>query len=221
MILQKSKVLIRCLESGIQKKNKVWYRTYNSALQIEKNKPVLMRTKEGLVPYQEFAPYPRILPYISPLGIDFQFSTSKKYQKVFTSDNGIKTAALICYELVYSRLFLNAAREGAEAFFVLLNEGWYTNVVKVKYQFLQLSVIRAIENRRSIAHSSNLGVSAIIDQRGIFLARNEDNKPGFLKNEMKMNERLTVFASTGNYIGTFAIITTLFLFFAGMIHKNR
>lgn len=202
------------------KNHKVWYRTYNSALFVEKDNPVQMRTKEGLVPYQEYAPYPRILPYISPVGIDFQFSTSRKNREVFSSGNRTKTAALICYELVYNRIFSKAARKGAEAFFVLLNEGWYVNVSKVKYQFLQLSAIRAIENRRSIAHSSNMGVSAFIDQRGIIVTSNEDKNPSFLKAEMKMNKKITISALSGNYIGTIAFITMLFLFFSGIIHRN-
>lgn len=202
------------------KNYKVWYRTYNSALLIEKDKPVQMRTKEGLVPYQEYAPYPRILPHISPLGIDFQFSTSRKNREIFSAGDGIQTAAIICYELVYNRIFFKAARKGAEAFFVLLNEGWYSNVAKVKYQFIQLSVIRAIENRRSIAHSSNMGVSAFIDQRGIIVISNEDKTPSFLKEEMKMNKEITIFALTGNYIGTMAFIALLFLFFGAMIHRK-
>lgn len=197
------------------KNNKVWYYTLNAALHIEMNQPVQLRAKEGLVPYQEYAPYPNLLPYISPLGLDFQFSAKKNRRQVFTAGNGRKTAALICYELVYGNKFLKAAREGAEAFFVLLNEGWYTNVTKVKYQFLQLSVIRAIENRRSIAHASNMGISAFIDQRGIVISKNESSSPGFLKHEIRLSKKRSFAARMGNYLGITAIFTTFyFIFFA-------
>ncbi len=201
------------------KNYQVWYYTYNAALQIEKDKSALMRTKEGLVPYQEYAPYPRILPYISQLGIDFQFSARKNNLQIFTSGNGIKTTAMICYELVYGNKFFRAARKGAEAFFVLLNEGWYSNIVKVKYQFLQLSVIRAIENRRCIAHTSNMGISAFIDQRGIVIAKNENTNPGFLKHEIRMNKKHTVASMMGNYIGISAIFTVIFMIFSVLINK--
>jgi apolipoprotein N-acyltransferase len=200
-------------------KYKVWYYTYNSALQIEKAAPVQMRTKEGLVPYQEYAPYPLILPHIAPVGIDFQFSSRETNQQVFTSKNGKKTAALICYELVYNRKFYKAARQGAEAFFVLLNEGWY-NDPKVPRQFLQLSAVRAIENRRYVAHTSNLGISAFIDQRGEMVARQESKQPGFLKYEIRMNKKVTAAALMGNFPGLTALFATIMMIFSELIMKK-
>ncbi len=181
-----------------------WYYTYNAALQIEQSQATQIRVKEGLVPYQEFAPYPTVLPYISPVGIDFQFSKRENNREVFRSENNKKKAAFICYEVVLGNLFYNAARKGAEAFFVLLNEGWY-NDPKVPKQFLQLSVVRAIENRRSIAHSSNMGISAFINQRGEVIASTKSKTPGFLKQEIAMNKSKTIYSTIGNYIGIAAI----------------
>jgi len=196
-----------------------WYYTYNSALQIEKGRPVQIRTKEGLVPYQEYAPYPRLLPRLSHVGIDFQFSIRKKNQQVFTSGNRRKTASLICYELVYGSKFFKAAREGAEAFFVLLNEGWYLNYPKVRSQFLQLSVVRAVENRRGIAHSSNMGISAFIDQRGNVLSTRCNLDPGFLKSEITMNKRITLYTAIGNYLEKLSLSVIILSIFATLIRK--
>jgi apolipoprotein N-acyltransferase len=189
---------------------KTWYYTYNAALQLEQNRPVQIRVKDGLVPFQEYAPYPIILPKLSPAGIDFQFSSREKNQHVFTSGNGRKTAALICYETVYSNLFAKAARQGAEAFFVLLNEGWY-EAPKVPRQFLQLSVIRAIENRRSVAHSSNMGISAVISQRGELIAKTESKEVTSLKNDIILNKRRTASALLKNHIELIALIISITL----------
>jgi apolipoprotein N-acyltransferase len=190
------------------KNYKTWYYTYNAALHIEKNRPVQMRVKEGLVPFQEYAPYPLILPRLSPVGIDFQFSTKEINRNVFTSSNNKQTAAIICYEVVFSRILYEAARNGAQAFFVILNEGWYENL-KVSQQFLQHSVIRAIENRRSIAHASNMGISAFINQRGEVIAKTERKSSDFLKREIRMNRKTTFAARTGNYIGILALLTII------------
>jgi apolipoprotein N-acyltransferase len=198
----------------------VWYYTYNSALLVQKNQPVQMRTKDGLVPYQEYAPYPTLLPRFSPVGIDFQFSAREKNSKVFTDENRMRTAAFICYELVYGRLFAQSARHGAQAFFVLLNEGWYSDP-KVPEQFLQLSVIRAIENRRSIAHASNLGVSAFINQRGEIIQRIDRKTPGFLKQEILLNRNKTLEATAGNYMGFIAILTISLVIVNELIMKRR
>jgi apolipoprotein N-acyltransferase len=110
--------------------------------------------------------------------------------------------------VVFSRILYQAVRDGAQAFFVLLNEGWYENH-KVSQQFLQHSVIKAIENRRSIAHSSNLGISAFINQRGEVIAKTESKSADFLKREIKMNSKTTFVARTGNYIGILALLATI------------
>jgi len=202
---------------------KTWYYTYNAALHIEKNRPVQIRVKEGLVPFQEYAPYPLVIPRLAPVGIDFQFSTRDKNRDVFTSANNRKTAAIVCYEVVFNRMFYDAVREGAQAFFVLLNEGWYDSK-KVPRQFLQHSVIKAIETRKSIAHSSNMGISAFINQRGEVIAMTDSKLADFLKGEIKMNRKTTFAARTGNYLGLLAFLATIGYMVYGVflfIRKNK
>ncbi|HKM93518.1 MAG TPA: apolipoprotein N-acyltransferase [Prolixibacteraceae bacterium] len=196
-----------------------WYYTYNAALQISHTQPTQIRVKEGLVPYQEYAPYSKALPYISPVGIDFQFSRRENNRNVFINEKKQKVAALICYEVVYGKIFSKAARQGAEAFFVLLNEGWY-NDPKVPRQFLQLSVIRAIENRRSIAHSSNLGVSAFINQKGEIVEQTDSKQPGFLKQEILLNKSKTFASAMGNYLGIIALAASVLIICRELLKKK-
>ena len=194
---------------------KTWYYTYNTALQLERNQPVQMRVKEGLVPYQEYAPYPLVVPRLSPVGIDFQFSRRRINRSVFNSANNLKTAAIICYEVVFSRIHYNAARKGAQAFFITLNEGWYEED-RVPQQFLQLSAIRAVENRRSVAHSSNMGISAIINQRGQVIDKTESKTADFLRHNIKMNRKVTFAARMGNYIERLALMVTIGIIVYGL-----
>jgi apolipoprotein N-acyltransferase len=194
---------------------KTWYYTYNAALQLERNRSVQMRVKEGLVPFQEYAPYPLIIPRLSPVGIDFQFSSRENNREVFATADNKKTAAIVCYEVVFSRIFYNAARNGAQAFFVILNEGWYDSK-KVPRQFLQLSAIKAVENRRSIAHSSNMGISAFINQRGEVIDRTDSQSADFLKGELRMNRKITFAARMGNYIERLALLVTIGIIVYGL-----
>jgi apolipoprotein N-acyltransferase len=204
---------------------KTWYYTYNAALQLEQGQAVQFRVKDRLVPYQEYAPYPLILPRISPVGIDFQFSGKENNRQVFTASNGRKTAALICYETIYGNLFARAAREGAEAFFVLLNEGWYDDP-KVPRQFLQLSVIRAIENRRSVVHSSNMGITAVISTKGEILSQTAIKEPDFIKQNVQFSRKWTLMAHLHNYIGILSLIfvfsiVLIAFFLLFLINKRR
>lgn len=187
---------------------KTWYYTYNAAVQAGHNQTTQIRVKEGLVPYQEFAPFPTVLPYISPVGIDFQFSKKEDNQDIFITETGVKTAALICYEVVFSRLFRRVARHGAGAFFVLLNEGWY-NDPKVPKQFIQLSAIRAIENRKYVAHSSNMGISAFFNQKGETIKMISEKKPGFIKQQIVLNQKQTFYTANGDIIGFTAVIASI------------
>jgi apolipoprotein N-acyltransferase len=173
-----------------------------------------------LVPFQEYAPYPTILPKLSPVGIDFQFSPRGKNRQVFTSGNGHKTAALICYEVVYGNLYTRAARQGAEAFFVLLNEGWYKDP-KVPRQFLQLSAIRAIENRRSIAHSSNLGISAVVNQKGEIVEQTYSMHSEFLKKEIRMNKKHTFATFLGSSLSIVAVISLFVIILKELFRKKH
>lgn len=202
-------------------KYKTWYYTYNAALLVQPNQPVQMRTKDGLVPYQEYAPYPRVLPRLSPVGIDFQFSKRAKNSAVFTDNDRVTTAALICYELVYGRMFARSVRHGARAFFVLLNEGWYIDHPKVPEQFLQLSVIRAIENRRSIAHTSNMGISAFINQRGEVTQRLDSKSPGFLKQDINLNRKITMASAAGNYLEVSALVAAALLIMNEFLRRKK
>lgn len=196
---------------------KTCYYTYNTALHVEKKRKVQFRTKQELVPFQEYTPYPGILPRVMPVGIDFQFSAREKNQNIFESAAGNKVSAIICYESVYGKLYSKYSREGAEAFFEILNEGWYNNP-KVPEQFFNLSVIRAIENRRSIARASNLGISCFVDQLGRNSKYTDSKDKGYLEDNIYFNRHITLFSRLGDYIGKISsviIVICLLLKFSG------
>ena len=56
----------------------------------------------------------------------------------------------------------------------ITNEGWFGESA-APYQFLAMSVFRAIENRIALARASNNGVSCFIDPNGT------DNRSGWDK----------------------------------------
>lgn len=201
---------------------KTWYYTYNVALQLEKKQAVQMRVKEGLIPYQEYAPYPTIIPRINPIGVNFQFSKRDINRNVFEATNNLKTTAFICYEVAYSKMFFDSAKEGAQAYFMLSNEGWYENS-HITQQTLQHSIIRAIENRRSIVHASNSGISAFINQRGDVVDKTESKTADVLKQEIKMNRKVTWAARMGSSIEVLALLITVSILLYKIISvlKNR
>ena len=123
----------------------------------------------------------------------------------------MKTTAFICYEVAFNKMFFDSVKKGAQAFFILSNEGWYENSF-IAQQSLQHSIIRAVENRRSITHASNSGISAFINQRGDVLAMTDSKQADFLRHEINLNRKVTLAARLGNYIEILALLTTVSLF---------
>jgi apolipoprotein N-acyltransferase len=201
------------------KKNNCWYRTYNSAIMLENGHPVQIRTKQELVPFQEYAPFSQFLPKIKPVGIEFNFSSRKVNQDIFISSKNERVSTIICYEIAYGKLFSKYARMDAEAFFVILNEGWYNNL-QVSRQFVCLASIRAIENRRDIAYSSNMGISCYINQKGNILQSLSEKQADCIRTNIFFNKKKTVYCYFGDYIGFLSLVILLIMFLCLVISEQ-
>ncbi len=75
---------------------------------------------------------------------------------------------VICYESVYPGFVRHFANRGAGLILVITNDSWWGRTPGPR-QHHQFSIIRAIENRRSIARAANGGISSFIDPYGVVL----------------------------------------------------
>ena len=85
-----------------------WYRTYNAAIQLERGQMPQIRAKEGLVPFQEYAPYPHLLPRIAPVGIFFHFSPYSTFYTLKIIFNPFSHILLFCqshYGIIFNFSF--------------------------------------------------------------------------------------------------------------------
>lgn len=190
-----------------------WERS-NTALQLEAGAtevPVYKKSK--LVPGPESFPYRELLfmfePLVNKLGGTTVGVATQPERSVFTGPAG-KIAPVICYESVFGEFFTGYIRKGANAAFIVTNDGWWDNTGGHR-QHLYFASLRAIENRRAIARSANTGISAFINQRGDILQATRYNETAAIKGEILLNEARTFYSVWGDLIARIALFMSILL----------
>ena len=132
-----------------------------------------------------------------------------------------KVAPLICYESVFGAYVTEFVRNGANMIFVITNDGWWGDTPGHRQHF-EMSKLRAIENRRSIARSANTGISAFINQRGDVVQETKYWEPVALRDVMKVNDEMTFYSRHGDYIYRAAsFVAVMVLCFSIVISISR
>jgi apolipoprotein N-acyltransferase len=124
--------------------------------------PVGRYDKMYLVPFGEFVPAPfGFVNRVTDEAGDFAPGTEVKLMPV----DGRQAGAFICYESVFPHLVRRFAKQGAEVFLNLSNDGYF-GTSAARYQHLFIARMRAAENRRWLVRVTNNGVTASIDPAG-------------------------------------------------------
>ena len=179
-----------------------YYYSYNTALSINDTADIKIHEKSKLTPGVEMMPSWWFLRPIKNLAIDLggTVGTLKSEDTVSVFDYGkYKVAPLICYESVFGDYVTDFVRNGANMIFVITNDGWWGDTPGHRQHF-EMSKLRAIENRRSVARSANTGVSGFINQRGDVVESSNYWEPTGLRNTLNVNDEMTFYSRHGDYI---------------------
>lgn len=204
-----------------------WYDVFNTAIYTDSSANFKFYHKSKLVVLVEYLPYPQFLDFINSFAIDLGGATgsygTQKERDVFKSSNSnIVVGAAICYESIYGDYYREYVQKGANLMTIITNDGWWGNTPGYN-QHLRYASLRAIETRRDIARSANTGISAFINQKGDIVSQTKWWQPAYLKGEVTLNEKITVFVKYGDYIGriaTFALILFIGLIILVIIRKT-
>ncbi len=179
-----------------------YYYSYNTAFSINDTSDIQIHQKSKLTPGVEMMPSWWFLRPIKNLAINLggTVGTLKSEDKVTVFDYGkYKVAPLICYESVFGSYVTDFVRNGANMIFVITNDGWWGDTPGHRQHF-EMSKLRAIENRRSVARSANTGVSGFINQRGDVVESSNYWEPIGLRNTLNVNDEMTFYSRHGDYI---------------------
>ncbi|MBZ0182219.1 MAG: apolipoprotein N-acyltransferase [Melioribacteraceae bacterium] len=150
------------------------YTSYNSVLMFKPNsRKIDYYGKIKLVPFGEKVPLVEHIPFLGDLlrwnvGIsswNVGNDTVVFNTKLESIAQEIKPAGVICIESIYPDFVAQFVDKGANLLTVVTNDSWYGNS-SGPYQHKEISVLRAVENRRFLVRSANGGISCIIDPLG-------------------------------------------------------
>lgn len=198
----------------------IFWQAYNTAAQFTSGKdevPTYFKSK--LVPGAEHFPFYDMLFMFSFIVDQLQGTVegnaTQQKREAFKAADGLSIGPIICYESIYGEFVSGYVREGANALFILTNDGWWDNTPGHK-QHLQFACLRAIETRRSIARSANSGISAFINQRGDIISPTAYAKVAVLKESIQFNDDITFYVKWGDLIGRISIFISLFFGFISL-----
>ena len=191
-----------------------YYDAYNTIYYIDSTVDIQLYHKSKLTPGVESMPGIKYLPFIEKLALDLggtvgSLGTDPVRKPFLRGSDGIKVAPCICYESIFGEFMSGFVANGAEVIFVMTNDGWWKDTPGHR-QHMSYAVLRAIENRRSVARAANTGISCFINQRGDIIQSTPYWVKTAIRQKVNANSRITFYVKYGDYI---ARIST-FIFFA-------
>lgn len=165
--------------------------------------------KQHLVPFGEYVPMRRYLPFLEPLVVsvgDFTPGTEKGPLELGPMRLGI----LICYESIFPEIAHQSVVRGANLLVNITNDAWYGRS-SAPYQSLAMAVLRAVENKRSLIRAANTGVSCFVDPLGHVGYASDIFTEAARVAQVPMLELATVFNRNGVRFGAICAFGTVFL----------
>ncbi len=174
---------------------------YNSALLINRQGIKQRYDKQHLVPFGEYVPLPKLLPFPKPL-VETMGNFSGGISSEPLNVGRIKAGVLICYESIFPDLAGREVRAGANLLVNITNDAWFGRS-SAPVQHFSMAVLRAVENRRSLARCANTGISGFIDPAGRIIATTPLFETCFRTAEMPLLNNITFFNRYGHNFSLF------------------
>lgn len=169
---------------------------YNSAMFFGPSGATLGRyDKIHRVPFGEYIPLRDTLPFLgnfAPYDYDYSIEKGQEFDRLPIGKHHF--GVLICYEDTdppLSRAYVRPGEKPADFLVNISNDGWFKGTAEHE-EHLALCRFRAIECRRAVARSVNMGISALVDSNGQVLKPSvgQEWKMQRLWSEMGTNQQM-------------------------------
>jgi apolipoprotein N-acyltransferase len=200
----------------VKEKGNIFY--YNRAYMISKKGVIDYYDKVHLVPFGEYVPLKKYIPFVHRLvPAAGDFSTGKKVRLI--QSPGLKIGALICFETIFPDISRIFAAKGADLLVNLTNDAWFGRT-SAPYQHLSMAVLRCVENGLPMVRAANTGISAIICANGKIVNKSKLFSREILQTRLKLAHNKTFYSQVGDIFAILVTIITI-IKFLWVIMKRR
>ncbi len=191
------------------------YKYYNSLFVFDKNfKLIDYYDKVILVPFGEYVPFSHILGFLNKFHLGISNFSSGDKEKLLRFNN-INISPLICFEAIFPFYNRLKVKKGANFIITVSNDAWFgKNEI---YQHFDMARLRAIETRRYLIRSGNVGISAIVDYKGKVIKSIPPYVRDVLIGEVKLISYNSIYTKYGDFIFYISLIFSIFFLFKSII----
>ncbi|OPZ61085.1 MAG: Apolipoprotein N-acyltransferase [Deltaproteobacteria bacterium ADurb.Bin510] len=107
---------------------------------------------------------------------------------------------MICYESLFADLARQQCLNGATYLVNASNDAWYKTWSACE-QLLDMTVLRAVENRRWLLRAVNHGISAAVDPCGRIVQSIGLEREGYFVQTIRLSDQTTFYAEHGPLLG--------------------
>jgi apolipoprotein N-acyltransferase len=217
-----------------------YYTNYNAILLFNPDSARIQTYgKMKLVPFGEHTPFADQLPFLGDLikwgvgigGWNIGKDTTNFKLGIRNYELGENSStinhqpsaiinAVVCYESIFPELIAAFAQRGSEMIAVVTNDSWYGNT-SGPYQHKEISVLRAVENRRSVVRAANGGISCIINPLGVTIAETKMYTKDILVGDVSLNSKKTFYTLHPFLIPVTSSLISLWVFGLFILFKLK
>jgi apolipoprotein N-acyltransferase len=163
--------------------------------------------KVHLVPFGEYVPLKRWLPFIHKLVAQVgDFEPGQRGTTLPWDDHPV--GMQICYEVIFPGLVRAMVNNGAQLLVNITNDAWFDRT-SAAYQHFSMAVFRAVENRRALVRAANTGISGFIDPGGRIKAATGLYEDAFVVSPVALLTQRTVYTRWGDWPLALAVLAVL------------
>jgi apolipoprotein N-acyltransferase len=203
-----------------------YYEPFNTALFMAAGSRPQFYHKTKLVPLFERMPFVQYLGFLGKHSLELggysgTYSLRQEDSRFVLPDASLGILPIVCFESVFGHYIAQNLPREKGFICMITNDGWWKNTPGFIHHF-NFSPLRAIECRRDLVRAANTGISALIDARGMVIARTPWWKKATLTGKIHLRGGRTFYARHGDYLGRISLFSgVLLLLYGGIKHRIR